>query len=103
MPDQKPTSQGSVPPPEATFGDVVQTFGLQALLACGKIMNPITQKYEKNIELARFHIGVLQMLREKTKGNLTADETMALDEILHQARMAFLDAGGFIQSEGTGQ
>ncbi len=36
-------------------------------------------------------IDTLEVLQEKTRGNLTDDETKLLDSLIHQCRMAFLD------------
>lgn len=77
---------------QADFSQVIQAFAMQALMACGKIMNPITRKYEKELPMARYHIGVIEVLQEKTEGNLSADEARMIEDVLHQVRMAFLDA-----------
>lgn len=79
--------QGAAP----DFSQIVQTFGLQAMMACGKIMSPITNQFETNLDLAEYHIGVLEVLSEKSKGNLTAEEKEMLDSVLHQARMSYVD------------
>ena len=95
-------SEGGTGAPEgmpdmaADFSQIIQAFGVQVLLTCGNVENPITGKKEKDLTLAKYHIGVLEILREKTKGNLSPDESGALEDILHHARMAFLEAGGII-------
>jgi hypothetical protein len=78
----------------ADFGSIVQAFGLQALLACGKIVNPLTNQADKDLNLARYHIGILEVLRDKTKGNLDEGETHLLEQVLHEVRLAFLESGG---------
>jgi hypothetical protein len=80
------------------LNQIVSAFGMQALMACGKIMNPITKKYETDLAMAQYHIGVLEVLQSKTAGNATDEERQLMDDILHQSRMAFLDA-----SQGRGK
>ena len=74
--------------------------GLQALIACGQVPNPLSKKREKDLDLAKYHIGVLEVLEEKTKGNLTEEEGRALRELLHESRMAYLDAASGKKTAG---
>lgn len=100
MSPTKPESSEAAPRLQTVTGpdlsQIVQAFGLQALMACGKVMNPLTRKFETDRRLAQYHISVLQILKEKTQGNLTDSESNLLDDALHQARMAYIDikAGG---------
>ena len=71
---------------------VIQVFGTQALMSCGKIMNPVSHKFETDLMMAKYHIGILEVLEAKTTGNLTEDEQQLLKEMLHHAQMAFVDA-----------
>jgi hypothetical protein len=75
------------------LNQVVSAFGMQALIACGKMMNPVSRKYETDLAMAHYHIGVLEVLQAKTAGNATDEEKQLLEDILHQTRMAYLDAG----------
>ena len=75
------------PPPPATLEFLVHTLFTQALMALGRIPNPITGKAHKNLPTARHFIDTIAMLEEKTRGNRTADETRLLEEILHQGRL----------------
>lgn len=72
-----------------TFSQVVQAFALQALMACGQVANPATGQLEASPRMARYHIGVLEVLADKTEGNLEKDEQALLDACIHQARLAF--------------
>lgn len=85
----EPVSMG-----EPKFSHLIETFAVQALIALGKVMNPITKKYERDLTLAKYHVGILEVLEQKTKGNLTADEGKLLEELLHNVRMAYIDALG---------
>lgn len=93
-------SEPNVPKPD--LSQIISVFGMQALMACGKIMNPVTRKFETDLLLANYHIGVLEVLDAKTAGNLTQEEQQVLEDTLHQARMAYLDAqrgGGKVEIE----
>lgn len=75
-----------------SFTHIVQSYFLQALIGAGEIQNPITGKQEKDLNLSRFHISNLEVLEEKTKGNLDAEEANVLAECLSRARLAFVKA-----------
>jgi tellurite resistance protein len=80
---------GRMPP--ATFEFLIHTLFTQALMAFGRIPNPITNKAVKNIPTARHFIDTLDMLEAKTQGNLSADERKLLEEIQHQLRMLYME------------
>ena len=76
--------------PPASFEFLAQTLFTQALMAFGKIPNPITKESLKNLDTARHFIDMLEMLDKKTAGNLEKDEQRLLEEILHQLRMTYM-------------
>jgi hypothetical protein len=79
----EPTVPGA---PPATFDFLVHTLFTQALMALGRIPNPITKQTMKNVATARHFIDTLAMLEDKTRGNLSTDEQRLLEEIQHQLR-----------------
>ena len=76
--------------PPATFEFLVHTMFTQALMALGRVPNPITKKTHRNIPTARHFIDMLGMLEEKTRGNLASDERRLLEEVQHQLRTMIL-------------
>ncbi len=92
MTDPSDNSAGTPPlkAPPATFEFLVQTLFTQALMAFGRVPNPITQQSLKNLDTARHFIDTLEMLERKTAGNLEKDEQRLLDEVLHQLRMSYM-------------
>ncbi|MBU0951947.1 MAG: DUF1844 domain-containing protein [Elusimicrobia bacterium] len=64
----------------------------------GKIENPITGKIEKNMENAKMSIDILEMLKEKTKGNLSAEEEKLLDNTLADLKLNYVEE---LKSDGT--
>jgi hypothetical protein len=90
-PDAKPAGDaaaGRVPP--ASFEVLVSTLVAQALTAMGKLPDPIQGHSVVRPDLAKHCIDTLDMLEEKTKGNLTKDEAGMLQEVLYQLRMTFV-------------
>lgn len=79
-------------PLEANFSTLILSIGSSAAMALGLAPNPATGKTEKNTDLARFNIDLLRMLRDKTKGNLSADEQKFLESIVTDLQMKFVNA-----------
>ena len=77
-----------------TMNEIFQTFAMQALVACGKLPNPLDHKIEVDLLMAEYHIGVLELLWEKTRGRLSDEEARGLEELMHQVHIAFVDARG---------
>lgn len=75
----------------AEFFQLVSSLHSAAMLQMGKIINPLTGKIERNLELARNTIDLLGMLQTKTTGNLTTIEREYLDHVLHELRMNYVD------------
>ncbi len=44
----------------------------------------------QDLRMARMHVDLLDVLRRKTQGNLTAEESSVLEDILHQLKMRFV-------------
>ncbi len=44
-----------------------------------------------NLELAKQNIGLLELMQEKTKGNLSQEETRLLDQLLFELRMHYIE------------
>ena len=76
--------------PPASFSFLVTTFAAQGAIALGMAPNPMTNKTEIQPELGKHAIDTLAILEEKTKGNLTSEETQLLEGVLHQLRMSYL-------------
>tara|TARA_R110002049_G_scaffold2750_8_gene22255 strand:- start:205202 stop:205687 length:486 start_codon:yes stop_codon:yes gene_type:complete len=84
---------GEMPaPPPATFEVLVSLLFTQAMGTLGHMPNPTTGKAEVNKAYAKHYIDTLEMLGEKTNGNLTDDEKKMLSEALHALRMAYVNA-----------
>ena len=63
-----------------------------ALVYMGAAKLPGTEKVEVNLPLAKLTIDTLDMLKTKTEGNRTADETSLFDDVLYQLRLSYVKA-----------
>jgi hypothetical protein len=77
--------------PEADFTGLIQLLAMQAMIGLGGFAGPGGQQIPPNIEMAKHHIDLLDVLEAKTKGNLTPEEQNALNVTLHQLRMAYVE------------
>jgi len=73
------------------FNTFVLSLVSSAQVHLGLIPNPVTKQTETNIEAARQTIDIIAVMKDKTKGNLTADEERLLDYCLYDLRMKFVD------------
>jgi hypothetical protein len=87
------------PLPQGNFAALVSMLVTQALFALGllEIKGQEGQAKEPDLELAKYNIDMLEVLEEKTKGNLTEEENKVLENTLSQIRMAYVQVSGQAQ------
>ncbi|MGQ4807906.1 hypothetical protein NKDENANG_01272 [Candidatus Entotheonellaceae bacterium PAL068K] len=86
---------GEMPPrgiPPADFATFVAMLANNVMIFLGQIPDPMTQQRRRDIQQAKHTIDVLIMLRDKTRGNLTAEEGQLMQELLPQLQMAYVSA-----------
>ena len=76
---------------ELLFMQLVMMFQGMALQNLGKVMNPVTNQIERNLEQAKNMIDILGMLDAKTKGNLNDNEQRLMEHVLFELRMNYVD------------
>jgi len=81
-------SRGFLPPVE--FSTIVLPLYIQASIKLGLIENPQTGKTEEDLDFAKRLIDVLDLLNDRTKGNLEKDEEVLLGSCLQQLKMNYL-------------
>ena len=81
---------GGQHPPAMSFTRVVQSLYMQTLLQLGGTAQPDQQPHI-DILGARQTIDMLAILAEKSKGNLSPEETNLIDAALFELRMGFLE------------
>lgn len=72
------------------FKTLVFSFRMNALVQLGVLANPGTGKTDKDIQGAKQSIDILEILNEKTKGNLDAEESQLLEASLYELKMSYL-------------
>ena len=90
--EEAETHGRSGPLPPAELSGLVSMLATQAFFALGLVRTreEPEEEPEPDLEMAKFNIDLLGMLEEKTKGNLTDQESKLLQETLSQLRMAFV-------------
>jgi len=78
--------------PKADFAMFCYTLGTQAMVALGIAPNPVTEKSEQDLVAAKYSIDLLEMLRGKTDGNRSDEETKVLMGLLFDLRMRYVEA-----------
>ena len=75
------------------FAGFVLSLATTAAVHFGDLADPNTgQKSAPNLEAAAQMIEILEMLQEKTKGNLLEPEVRLVDDLLYELRMRFVQA-----------
>jgi hypothetical protein len=86
--DSRDTDVADLPP--ASLEWLVTSLATQALVALGQVPDPMDGKLHVMPNLAKHQIDMLSMLEEKTRGNLSQDEALLLEDVLHQLRLAYV-------------
>ncbi|MBI4585872.1 MAG: DUF1844 domain-containing protein [Planctomycetes bacterium] len=88
--DLKSAPQREVP--QASFTGLLYDLSMQAMLALGLVATQGQEEPVIDLPLARYTIDTLAVLEEKTKGNLTAEESAYLSQLLQSLRLRFVEA-----------
>lgn len=79
-----------LPPPSLTY--LASSLYFQASMFLGLMPQPGSGKLEKNLPLAKHSIDMLEVIQQKTEGNRTPEESEEIEAMLHQLRMAYVQA-----------
>ncbi|MDD5044524.1 MAG: DUF1844 domain-containing protein [Candidatus Omnitrophica bacterium] len=77
--------------PEPDFNFFISTLAMQVSIFLGEMPNPVNNQKEENLPQAKFIIDTLDMLKNKTKGNLNKEEEGLLENILYNLRLLYLE------------
>lgn len=73
------------------FFSLIYSFQMQTMMHLGKIKNPVTDKIETELPAAQATIDLIEMLSEKTKGNLSEEEKRFLDGALSDLKLNYVE------------
>jgi hypothetical protein len=85
-PEPEPAHAG-VP---VSFPTFLLSLHAGAMIYLGLVPNPGDQQVRVDLQLARENIDLLEVLKDKTRGNLGPDESRLLDNVLYELRMLYL-------------
>ena len=92
-PAAKPAEGAQRTLPKPDFAALIISLGHSTLYHLGLVADPQTgQKAPLDRALARQTIDTIEMLEEKTRGNLTEDEAHLLRDLLYDLRARFVEA-----------
>ena len=79
--------------PPASFLEIIQYFAIQAIQFLGEM--PLNEAGERRVmpREAKHFIDLLGILQEKTRGNLTPEESRYLEDFLADLRLRYLRVG----------
>ena len=84
------TEQERTQLPPVDFSAFIAELGTTAFAYLGGLQNPETKEVFVDLEMAKRTIDTIDLLKEKTKGNLTAPESNLLDNTLYNLRMTYI-------------
>jgi len=85
------SQQSNEPPPELTFVAFLFSLSEQALAALGEVPDPVSGGVMRDLTMAQQMIDIIIMLRDKTRGNLDANEQAMITEILSSLQMKYVE------------
>ena len=83
-------SPGEEPDVPIDFSTFILSLSSSAAVHLGLALHPEANAEARNLPMAKQTIDILNILQEKTKGNLTEEENRLIGEVLYNLRMAFV-------------
>ena len=77
---------------EADFNTLVSMVATQVFISLGRVPHPIHRGRSIDLNAARYHLAMLEVLRTKTRGNLEPDEQKLLDNLCDQLTVGLRQA-----------
>jgi hypothetical protein len=94
-PVAEPEPDSEEPPaaaaPRSAFALIVQMLAMPAYAALGMVPDPASGRQRIDRAAAREMIDLLAVLEQKTRGNLSFEETNFLSRVLYDLRLAFVE------------
>ncbi len=91
-PPEAGLTAGQEQEPQLDFFNYITSLGFQAMIFLGEIPNPLTNQQDKNLKQAKFLIDTLVLIREKTTGNLTKEESELLNSSIYELQLRYVEA-----------
>ncbi len=78
-------------PDKVSFPHLLELLVTQTLMYLGAFPDPTTGKAMIALDAAKFHIDLLGIVEERTRGNLSEEEERQLKGVLHELRVQFVE------------
>lgn len=75
---------------ELGFSTFILSLSTSALVHLAELPDPISNEKKTNLPLAKQTIAIIEMLKEKTKGNLTEEEDQLIEDLLYDLRLKYV-------------
>ncbi len=100
-PEATPDADPAQAPTALDFSSFIVGLATQAFMFLGRMPDPKSGLVTKDLDQANTLIHVIEMLKDKTAGNQSEDETSMLEELLYELHMQYVDEvrGGTSQGE----
>ena len=76
--------------PPADLSTLISALATQTMMSLGGYQDPKTKQRYVDLDVAKHYIDTLTMLEQKTKGNLSDEETALLNNVVYQLRMNYV-------------
>ena len=86
----EPPPQQEQAPFQIDFATFVMSLSQSAFYQLGEVPDPITGQKETNLPAVHQTIDMLVMLKEKTKGNLTPEESKLMEQMIYELQMKYV-------------
>jgi len=76
---------------EPSFSIFLTSLGMQAMIFLGEMPNPLSNETKVEIARAKYMIDSIAMIKDKTQGNLSAEEGKLIDDVLYGLRLKYAE------------
>ncbi|MFQ6110112.1 MAG: DUF1844 domain-containing protein [Candidatus Aminicenantales bacterium] len=92
-----PEEEPMLPIPPLDFSALVLPFFSQALVSLEKVENEPPERKDHHLELAKRLIDLLDLLKQRTKGNLKPEEEKFLEASLSRLKLSYMEKARIIK------
>ncbi len=82
---------GDEPSPGADFNSFILSLSSTAFIHLGELEDPTTRRKEVRLDGARQIIDIIDMLRDRTRGNLEPHEERFIEGILYELKLKYAE------------
>jgi len=98
---KKQQGEGKLPP--ADFRGLVGLLASQAMMGLGMFGDQGSGRVMVDLEGAKFNIDLLGVVEEKTRGNLSEEESTELTQVLNELRQRYVQISQLVAQQAAGQ